>query len=88
LCLDGADAGMGMGAAHKGRLQHARKPEVIYEPAGTGEQRPIFNPPDGLTDRAALLHAFAPGFRSRSGVACSEQTTQEPSLGATHAEIS
>ena len=88
LFADGADAGMGMGAAHKGRLQHAGKPQVVDEPARTGEQRPIFNPRDGYADRAALLHARAPGPRSGSGVACSEQTTQEPSFGATHAEIS
>src|SRR5580704_4275214 len=76
---------MGMGAAHKGRLQHVGKPQVIYEPAGTGEQRLIFNPRDGFADRAALLHARAPGSRSWSGVACSERVRQEPSLLATYA---
>src|SRR5438445_265044 len=61
-CVDGADARMGVGAAHKSRLQHAGKPQVIYEPARSGEQRPIFDPPDGFADRAALLHAVASGY--------------------------
>ena len=56
-CVDAADAGMGMRAAHEGRLQHAGRAQVVDETAGAGEQRPVFDPRDGFADRAALLHA-------------------------------
>src|SRR5271165_7248227 len=58
--IDAADAGMRVRTAHEGRLQHARKIQVVDEPAGACEQRTVLDPPDRFADIGRLVHVFPP----------------------------
>ena len=58
--VDGADTGMGEGAAHEGAFHHARQPEVVHEAALAGQQVGVFQALDALPDEDAPGHAAPP----------------------------
>ena len=62
--VDRADAGMGMGAAHEGRMQHARQLHIIDETRPPGEQSGVFDPQH---PRAEMPRAHDSGPSARIG---------------------
>ena len=57
--VDAPDRGMRVRAAHEGRLQHARQPEVVDEAALALEQRLVFEPGDRAADDPHARRRFA-----------------------------
>ena len=58
LRVDAADGGVGVRAAHEGRLQHVGKAQVVDEAAGAGQQREVLDPLDGMADVFGHLTVF------------------------------